>query len=252
MWTRQQLADHLRRLGVMPGDTLFTHSSFKSIGPVDGDAETVVNALEDAVGPEGLILMPSFHLIEWDERAKIWNHDSTPSTVGWLTEFFRLMPGTVRSDHYSHSVAARGHGAAQMVEGHLRRQGLRSAWDREPWGFTYGLHSPMYQAYANNGVLLMLGVDYQSSTFLHLAEVMIWNRLLELDDEVEFVGIDRPAAGLFWDGLGRLKSGKLGDADCRLFSIADYVDTIVVEVEKNPQPYLPKLSSRMKKLLGDL
>ena len=249
MWTRQHLADNLRRLGVMPGDTLFIHSSFKSLGPVDGGAETVVHALEDAVDTEGLILMPSFNLVEWEERAKTWNLDSSPSTVGWLTEYFRLMPDTVRSDHYSHSVAARGRDAARFIDGHGRREGLRSGWDREPWGFTYGLHSPMYRAYARSGVLLMLGVDYVTSTFLHLAEVMIWNRLVELDADVESVGIDRPAAGLFWDRLERLKLGKLGDAGCRLFSIADYVDTVVAEVERNPEPYLPKLSSRMQKLL---
>ena len=251
MWTRQQLAEHLRQLGVTPGDILFIHSSFKSLGPVEGDAETVINALEDVVESNGLILMPSFHLIEWDERAKIWNHDSTPSTVGWLTEFFRRMPGTVRSDHYSHSVAARGRGAAEIVGGHLRREGLRSGWDREPWGFTYGLHSPMYQAYVRNGSVLMLGVDYETSTFVHLAEVMIWNRLLELDAELESVSIDRPAIGRFWDRLERLTFAKLGDANCRLFAIADYVDTIVTEVETNPQPYLRKPTSRMLQLLVD-
>ena len=250
MWTRRHLADQLHQLGVTAGDTLFIHSSFKSLGPVDGHAETVVNALEDAVGTDGLVLMPSFNLVEWDQRALVWNVDSTPSTVGWLTEYFRLMPDTVRSDHYSHSVAARGCGAAQIIDGHLRGEGLRSPWDREPWGSTYGLHSPMYRAYVRDGSLLMLGVDYVTSTFVHLAEVIIWNRLLELDGEVENIAIDRPAVGRYWDALGRLTFGKLGDADCRRFSIADYVDTVVAEVETNPHPYLREPASRVLQLLG--
>lgn len=252
MWTRHQLATHLRQLGVAPGDTLFIHSSFKSLGPVDGGAETIVNALEDAVGSEGLILMPSFNLVQWDERSKVWNLDSSPSTVGWLTEYFRLRPDTVRSDHYSHSVAARGRDATQFIDGHLRREGMRSGWDREPWGFTYGLHSPMFRAYAGDGFLLMVGVDYGTSTFVHLAEVIIWNQLLELDADVESVGIDRPAIGLFWESLGRLTFGTIGDADCRLFSIADYVNAVVAEVSSNPEPYLPKLSFRMQQLLIQL
>ena len=249
MWTRTQLHDHLRELGVAAGDTLFIHSSFKSIGPVEGSAEAIVGALEDAVGSGGLILMPSFNLVEMEERVKIWNHASTPSTVGWLTEFFRLMPGTVRSDHYSHSVAARGRSAGELVDGHRRREGLLSVWDRDPWGHTYGIHSPMYRAYVRNGRLLMLGVDYETSTFAHLAEVMIWNRLLERDGDVEPVSIDRPAVGRFWDDLGRLTFGKIGDADCRLFSISDYVDAVVTEVEKNPKPYLRGPSARMMQLL---
>ncbi len=88
--TREKLAQELRNLGVESGDILFIHSSFKSLGPVDGGAGTVVSALEDAVGPEGLILMPAFNLVEWDKRAKTWNIETTPSTVGWLTEFFRV------------------------------------------------------------------------------------------------------------------------------------------------------------------
>ena len=145
--TRERLVQDLLNLGVESGDILFIHSSFKSLGPVEGGAETVVGALEDAVGPEGLVLMPSFNLVEMDKRAEIWNIETTLSTVGWLTEFFWQMPGTYRSDHYSHSAAARGKGARAFVADHLSREGYRSPWDREPWGKTYGLHSPMYRAY---------------------------------------------------------------------------------------------------------
>ena len=66
--TRETLARDLRDLGVEPGDILFVHSSLKSLGPVNGGAGTVIDALEDAVGPEGLVLMPSFNLVEWDRR----------------------------------------------------------------------------------------------------------------------------------------------------------------------------------------
>ena len=107
----------------------------------------------------------------------------------------------------------------------------------------------MYRAYVRNGQLLMLGVDYETSTFVHLAEVMIWNRLLERDAHVESVSIDRSAVGRFWDDLGRLTFGKLGDADCRLFSISEYVDAVVTEVERKPKPYLRSLSARMLQLL---
>ena len=111
----RQLVSDLRRLGVCPADTLFIHSSFKSLGPVRGGVATVIDALQGAVGSGGLILMPSFHLIEMTQRPKRWNVASTPSTVGWITEYFRNMEDTVRSDHYSHSVAARGPSAAAFV-----------------------------------------------------------------------------------------------------------------------------------------
>ena len=58
--TRDELTSDLEELGVKPGDALFIHSSFKSLGPVEGGAETVVMALERAVGPDGLVLMWKF------------------------------------------------------------------------------------------------------------------------------------------------------------------------------------------------
>jgi len=236
--TRQQLADDLRRLGLREGCLVFLHSSFRSLGPVEGGAGAVVGALEDAVGREGLILMPSFHLVERARRAETWDPETTPSTVGWLTEFFRRMPGTLRSDHYSHSVAARGKGAAEFVAGHRRREGLVSPWDLEPWGRTYGTHSPMYRAYQADGQLLMLGVGYESSTYVHVVETMVWNHRCETDLEAKYQFLDRPALGACWDRAGRLRRGPVGCADCRLFSIRDYVDTLRAEVEGNPTAHL--------------
>jgi len=235
---KEKLLHNFRNLGVELGDILFIHSSFKSLGTVEGGAETVVSALEDAVGPDGLILMPSFNLVESDKRAETWNIETTPSTVGWLTEFFRRMPGIYRSDHYSHSVAARGKGAKDFVSGHLRREGYKSPWDREPWGKTYGIHSPMYKAYQADGKLLMLGVDYNSSTYVHFVEVIYWNKMLALNPNAKYPSLNRPVLGEFWDKFGNLNRGFVGTAECRLFRIREYVDTLRPEVEKNPYPYL--------------
>ena len=199
---------------------------------------TVVDALEDAVGQEGLILMPSFNLVEGDKRAKTWNIESTPSTVGWLTEFFRRMPDTFRSDHYSHSVAARGKGAKKFVADHLSREGCKSPWDREPWGKTYGSNSPMYRAYQAGGKILMLGVDYNSSTYIHFVEVIHWNKRLEQNPEAKYPGLNRPALGKFWDRVGNLNRGLVGDSNCRLFQIREYIDTLLCKVEKNLDPYV--------------
>jgi aminoglycoside 3-N-acetyltransferase len=236
LYTRERLAQDLRVLGVQ-GGVLFLHASFKALGVVEGGAASVVEALEDAVGGEGLILMPSFNLVERERRAETWGPASTPSTVGWLTEFFRRMPGTVRSDHYSHSVAARGKGAAAFVQGHRSREGWRSPWDMESWGRTYGTASPMVRAYEADGQLLMLGVDYASSTYVHLVEVISWNRALARDPAARFVSFDRPALGAFWDACGALRRGRVGDAECRLFPIRAYVDTLVEETQRDPQRY---------------
>ena len=240
MHTRESLAADALRLGVEPGDTLFVHSSFKSLGPVDGGAGSAIGALEDALGPEGLLLMPSFHLVPKGigPRARDWNIASSPSTVGWLTEFFRTMPGTVRSDHYSHSVAARGKDAAAFVDDHLSLDGNESPWDRAPWGRTYGTQSPMLKAYrAPTGKVLMLGVDHHSSTYCHVVEVLFWAWRKSVRPDIPYDYIDREEVFVFWDPLSRQKRGKIGDSDCRLFGIREFVDTVLEAVKKDPKRF---------------
>ena len=238
-YTRERLIQDFTDLGIEKGDTLFIHSSFKSLGPVDGGAGAVISALETVVGQDGLILMPTFSLLpSREERVESWDVATTPSTVGWLTEFFRQMPGTYRSDHYSHAVAARGTDAEAFVADHLRHEGYQSPWDHHPWGKTYGTHSPMFRAYKANAKLLMIGVDYETSTYIHLVEVIYWNKRLVNVPQARFFGLKRPKLGEFWEGLGQLRRGPVGDSDCRLFHIKTYVDTLLAEVECNPEPYV--------------
>ncbi|MHC4886067.1 MAG: AAC(3) family N-acetyltransferase, partial [Planctomycetota bacterium] len=155
---RNKLVQDLHALGVEPGDLLFVHASYKSVGPVEGKAAGIVQALEDAIGPEGTLLMPSFNLVggEMAERAACWDIETTPSTVGWLTEYFRQMEGTIWSDHYSHSVAARGKDAECFVNGHREKAGMVSPWDRAPWGRTFGDHSPMIRAMEHPGAKILM------------------------------------------------------------------------------------------------
>lgn len=240
MHTRATLTADLARLGVVPGDTLFVHSSFKSLGPVEGGAGAVVAALEDALGPDGLLLMPSFNLLPkgGEARAKNWNRDTTPSSVGWLTEFFRTMPGTVRSDHYSHSVAARGKDAALFIGDHPSLEGLETPWDRAPWGRTYGTQSPMIKAYRRPaGKVLMLGVDYHSSTYCHVVETFYWAWRKSTRYDFPFHYINREAVGEYWDSLGRQQRGTVGDAACRLSVIRDFVDTVLEAVKPDPKRF---------------
>ena len=237
MHTLQELIADLAALGIESSDLVFVHSSYKSLGSVDGGAKTVVAALMKSVGETGLLLMPSFNLVDRDKRTKNWDVESTPSTVGWITEYFRRMPDTYRSDHYSHAVAARGYGAKAFVADHRSDFGMSSPWDLQPWGKTYGDDSPMYRAYRNNGKLLMLGVDYQSSTYVHLVEVMFWSRSRKADPDAKYRFLDREALGSFWDRRGTMRTGRVGDAACRLIRIDSYVDALLAEVERNPDSY---------------
>ena len=241
MYPEKRLVEDLETLGVERGDLLFIHSSFKSLGDIDGGAHTVISALESVVGSNGLILMPSFNLIEWDKRHINWDITKSKSTVGWLTECFRKMDGTYRSNHYSHSVSARGFEAKNYVSRHLEKIGLRSRWDREESGFTFGTYSPMYQAYLKGGKLLMIGVDYESSTYVHLAEVIYRTTCLDGKDIHTHPFSNLTKVGEFWESVGEFNAGNVGNAVCKLYSIRQYVDTVSKEFSTNMDKYLDKM-----------
>ena len=236
--TRASLASDLGELGIRSGDLVFVHSSFKSLGNVEGGAESVVGACEDAIGEDGLLLMPSFNLVGGrDERADRWDVDTTPSSVGWLTEFFRQMAGTVRSDHYSHSTAVRGRGAESLVADHRSQRGMASPWDRLPWGRTYGEGSPMIKAYERDGKILMIGVDHTTSTYCHVVEVRFWAERKQADIDAPFIWLDRDRLGEYWDKHGEQAIGRLGDAETRVMGIRTYVDGLLEAVRCAPDRY---------------
>src|SRR5574338_979593 len=103
MLTFDDLVAGFRLLGVAPGDTLLVHSSYKSFGPVEGGPQTVVNALEEALGPEGTLIMPTFNFDF--NKGQPWDVRSTPSQMGVLTELVRKDPRAKRVFHPIYSFA---------------------------------------------------------------------------------------------------------------------------------------------------
>jgi aminoglycoside N3'-acetyltransferase len=97
----------------------------------------------------------------------------------------------------------------------------------------------MYKAYERGGKILMLGVDYNSSTYVHLAECMYRDKYIDKDGEQGAHPIVcRGKAGEYWESVRDINRSKVGGADCRLFPIRDYVDTVFAELERNIDDYV--------------
>ena len=79
MLTFENLVDGFRKLGVEEGDTLLVHSSYKSLGAVDGGPQIVINALETVLGEEGTLVMPTFNFDF--NKGTPWDVRSTPSKM---------------------------------------------------------------------------------------------------------------------------------------------------------------------------
>ena len=153
------LVRDLVALGVRRGDLLMVHSSLRSVGLVDGGPETVVDALLQALGPEGTLVVPTFTYPTAGDPAFVFDPIHTPSQMGAISEAARRRPQAHRSIHLAHSIAAIGPLAKTIANA-----GGASGWDA---------HSPMRQVFDRNGRYLLLGVPYQNLTAMHLCEVWL-------------------------------------------------------------------------------
>ncbi len=122
--TRERLIRDLERLGIQPGDHLGLGISFRSIGSVAGGPDTLINALLEAVGPDGTIMIPAFtplfpRTITASGRVeRVFDPAWTPAYTGIVSETLRQRRGALRSRHPVCSVIADGQLARQLTEGH--------------------------------------------------------------------------------------------------------------------------------------
>jgi len=175
--TIPQLVADFQNLGLKNGMILLVHSSLSSLGWVSGGPAAVILALEEVLGEEGTLVMPTHSgdlsdpglwenppvPEDWHQKIRdtmpAFQKDLTPTRgMGALPESFRKQDGTLRSSHPHFSFAARGPKAKYITENHSLHFGL-------------GEESPLGAVYRLGGSILLLGVGHANNTSLHLAEV---------------------------------------------------------------------------------
>ena len=125
-FSRAQLVDALRRVGLGAGDVAFVHLDLDALGAPEGCASAdeayamLFGCLRELLGEEGTLLVPTytFSLCRREE----FDPDNTPTsggpwspTAGFL-EYVRAQPGALRSRDPIHSVVALGSRAAELVD----------------------------------------------------------------------------------------------------------------------------------------
>ncbi len=163
---KSELVGNLKSIGVSSGDILFVQSSLGRIGKVLGGADTVIDALMDAVGPEGTLVMPAFSqpyggMMGTLEKNEVFDPALTPSTVGLIPETFRKRSGVLRSIHPTSSVSAYGAKAKLITEGHNKCSS------------NFGVGTPLYKIIEYGGKNLGIGIDLGPLSLYHVAEDVI-------------------------------------------------------------------------------
>ncbi len=151
------LQEDLKAIGVREGQCLEVHSSLRSIGPVEGGATTVVEALIGLLGPHGTLAMSAYPLsppipvtdeerdagIDWEVR-RLPDDSIERTGMGAVSDRFRNRPDVVLGTGI-HRVCA--------------------------WGRDAQVHASGYKHLADSdGHALLIGVDIDRCSSMHLAE----------------------------------------------------------------------------------
>lgn len=160
----------LEKVGVRKGDTLLVHSSLSACGHVVGGAQAILEALMEAVGPDGNFFVPTFQRSEcylnginkrWDHRPSDFR-DRASEAVRWVgalpLAFLRLYPEAPRGIHISHSWAGWGPRAAEVL--------ARQAEDEPPFSDN---SCPMVVK-DMGGKILLFGSPVGHMSFVHCFE----------------------------------------------------------------------------------
>jgi len=236
MISRKRLVEQLQRLGVQRGAVLLVHASFRAIRPVEGGPAGLIEALLQAIGPEGTLTMPT-----WPGGDDAPYRADSPADVdlGVTAELFRRRPNALRSGH-SEAFSAEGPAAAEVVG--------------DPLPIPPHIpESPVGRVRDLDGQILLLGVGHERNTTLHLAEVLAGVRYgvpahcTVIRDgkpvRIDYIENDhccrRFALADEWlRGLGLQREGTVGHAEARLMRSRDLVETACARLAEDPTVFL--------------
>ena len=156
-YTKKDLKQHLKEMGFDGTESIMVHSSMRSIGDVEGGADTVVDTFMEYFA-EGLFMTPTHTWKQMSEAYPVFNPATEPACVGIIPNIFMKRLGVVRSLHPTHSIAAYGKDAAEYIKGEedvTTPCAVGGCWER---------------LRARHAKILLVGVTHARNTFIHAIE----------------------------------------------------------------------------------
>jgi aminoglycoside 3-N-acetyltransferase len=83
--TIEDLSQQLKLIGIREGQTLIVHCSLSKVGWVIGGAEVMIQALIQAVGRDGTLMMPTQTWKNLDPSRGVYNSDLAPRKIDMLS-----------------------------------------------------------------------------------------------------------------------------------------------------------------------
>lgn len=157
MFSREDLKTQIRAMGIEPSDTVLIHTSLRSVGAVDGGADTVIDAFLECL-EEGLFLVPTHTWADVTPDNPFYDAASTLPCIGALPRTAAFRSDGIRSLHPTHSIWGSGRDAESFLRGEENAPTPGTpgfAWDRLA---------------ERNAKILLIGVGHDKNTFIHAVE----------------------------------------------------------------------------------
>jgi aminoglycoside 3-N-acetyltransferase len=147
-------------LGIHSPDVILVHGSLSSFGHFEGGAEGLIDGLLAAVAPEGTVMVPTLTGSRdlGPDVPPYFDVRASACWTGLIPETFRRRPEARRSLHPTHSVAAIGPRAEEMLTGH------------ELSPTPCGPETPYGRLVEADGWVVLLGVGLECVTLFHHVE----------------------------------------------------------------------------------
>ena len=159
MITKNEILLQLQSFQFSVGHPILVHTSLRAIGPIEGGAETLLNALIDFFTNNNVLLCIPTHT--WDEAVMDLR---TPRTcIGTLPNIAACRSDGVRSLHPTHSMMVFGNTDQAKSFVDCDRSVISPASPDGTLGKLYDM----------DGYVLLLGVGHERNTFLHCVEEMM-------------------------------------------------------------------------------
>lgn len=160
MLTKKDIHAFLSKNNIKSTDTVLVHTSFRSLGGVEGGCDGFIDAMCEYLS-DGLFLVPSHTWANVTELSPVFDVRHTPSCIGALPQVAVSRPDGVRSLHPTHSMVAFGARACEFVRGEER------AATPCPVGFAWS------RLYDERAKILLIGVGLNRNTYIHAIDERI-------------------------------------------------------------------------------
>ena len=116
MLTRNDVFTLLESFGIRRNDVVTMHSSLREIGPIEGGADGLIDALKDYLC-DGLLLIPTHTWANVNAANPHFDVRSTVPCIGTMAKVAAFRKDGIRSLHPTHSMAAFGKNAREYIQG---------------------------------------------------------------------------------------------------------------------------------------